>query len=121
MDSKRRLSAVAATVGLAVAGLAAGAEAKSPPTGKYECTIGGLYADTVTIKSATKYKRFGEKGKYKAGDEKKTYDGYKGYPIKFKTGPFEGFKGNWHKGNDGTNEIALKNPISGFEDTYCVD
>ena len=96
--------------------------AKSPPKGVYECTIGGIYADTVKISGKTTYKRFGKSGKYKAGNKKKTfYDAYKGYTIKFKTGPFEGFKGNWHKSGTGINEIALKNPLSGFEDTYCDD
>lgn len=99
--------------------------AKSPPGGTYECTIGGIYADTVTIKSATKYKRFGKTGTYVAGSSKKTFGNppytYKGYTIKFKTGPFKGFKGNWHKSGTGINEIALKNPRDGFEDTYCDD
>ena len=95
--------------------------AKSPPKGKYECTIGGYYADTIKIKSAKTYKRFGKSGKYAAGGKKKSFpQGYKGYTIKFKTGPFKGFKGNWHNATQpGTQEIALRNPLNGFEDTYC--
>ena len=113
----------AAICAVALFAAAAPALAKSPPKGTYECTIGGIYADTVKITGKTTYKRFGDKGKYKAGDKKKSFhDGaYNGYTIKFKTGPFEGFKGNWHKGDTGINEIALKNPISGYEDTYCDD
>ena len=108
---------------IVVVAAAAPAIAKSPPKGTYECTIGGIYADTVKITGKTSYKRFDKNGKYKAGDKKKSFwDGaYKGYKIKFKTGPFKGFKGNWHKSGTGINEIALKNPISGFEDTYCDD
>lgn len=116
---------VAVLIGLFLALIViAPATAKAPPRHKYECTIGGIYADTVTIKSATKYKRFGKTGKYVAGKKKKSfgrppYD-YKGFAIKFKTGPFKGFKGNWHKSSGGY-EIALRNPINGFEDTYCDD
>lgn len=96
--------------------------AKSPPRGVYECTIGGIYADTVKITGKSTYKRFGKSGKYSAGKKKRTFhNAYKGYAIKFKTGPFKGFKGNWHKSGTGINEIALKNPIDGFEDTYCDD
>lgn len=102
---------------------AAPAVAKPPPKGKYSCTIGGYYADKVIIKSATRYKRFGKTGKYVAGEKKRSfgsYRPYKGYAITFKTGPFKGFKGNWHKSAYG-NEIALKNPSDGYEDTYCDD
>ena len=121
-SGRRQRSGLAVCAALAVAVVAiAPALAKSPPKHTYECTIGGYYADTVTIKSSSKYERFGKTGKYKAGSKKKQYDGYSGYPIKFKTGPFKGFKGNWHKGDDGTNELALKNPLSGYEDTYCDD
>ncbi len=100
------------------------AAAKAPPKQKYECLIGGIYADTVTIKNASTYKRFGKTGKYVAGKKKRTFGNppyqYKGYSIKFKTGPFKGFKGNWHKSAAGV-EIALKNPIDGYYDTYCDD
>jgi hypothetical protein len=96
--------------------------AKPPPRGVYECTIGGIYADTIKITGKSTYKRFGKSGKYAAGKKKRTYHhSYKGYAIKFRTGPFRGFKGNWHRSSDGINEIALKNPINGFEDIYCDD
>jgi len=101
------------------------ATAKAPPQHRYECTIGGMYADTVTIKSATTYRRFGKTGKYVAGQEKRSFGRapyqYKGYTIKFRTGPFKGFRGNWHRTRDGVNEIALKNPLNGFESIYCDD
>lgn len=121
--------ATTATLSVLIALLAvAQATAKSPPKGVYECTIGGIYADTVKIVSATKYKRFGKTGKFKAGKKLKNVGNppftYFGYSIKFKTGPFKGFKGNWRRDTSSgavVNEIALRNPLDGFEDTYCDD
>lgn len=117
---------VAVLVGLPAAlVVVAPVTAKPPPRHKYECTIGGIYAGTIKIKSATTYKRSGKTGKFVVGKKKRTFGdppyGYKGFAIKFKTGPFKGFKGNWHRSKTGTNELALRNPINGFEDTYCDD
>ncbi len=125
-DLRHTLRLVAVLIGLVTALVViAPATAKAPPKHRYECTIGGIYAGTVTIKSATTYKRFGKTGKYVAGKKKRTYGRapyqYKGYAIKFRTGPFRGFKGQWHRSNGGINEIALRNPLNGFEDTYCDD
>jgi hypothetical protein len=104
----------------ALLALPATAEAKAPPKGKYECTISGILFGNLIIKSASTYKRNGKTGKYTARGGKRTFaDGVKGWPIKFKTGSFRGFKGRWHKGNDGTYEIALENPLDDFESIYC--
>ena len=103
------------------------AAAKSPPTGKYGCTIGGYYSGTMKIKGPDKYTRNGESGKYKAGDRKVQIPGYddptfRGYTITFKTGGFEGMKGHWYMAESGDGkvaEIALENPIDGFVEIYC--
>jgi hypothetical protein len=115
---RRRVGAV--MVAAVCLGMAAPAAAKSPPKGKYGCTNEGIYFDEVKITGKNTYKRFGKQGKYKAGAEKINFDdGFVGYKIKFKTGAFKGYEGRWYKADSGTAEIALKNPIDGFEDTYC--
>ena len=100
------------------------AAAKSPPKGKYGCTIGGYTSGTMKIKGSDSYTRFGKQGKYKAGGSKVPIPGYedeglRGYTIKFKTGAFEGYKGHWYTVDSGTAEIALENPIDGFVEIYC--
>lgn len=100
--------------------LAPPALAKSPPKGKYGCTIGGLLFGDLKITGSDTYKRYGNNGTYSAGRRKINFDdGFAGYKIKFKTGPFEDFKGRWYKADSGTAEIALQNPEDGFESIYC--
>ncbi len=55
------------------------AVAKPPPKGEYSCTIGGYFAVTMTIKSATTYKRFGKTGKYLAGKKKRSFGSFRPY------------------------------------------
>lgn len=96
------------------------AVAKSPPEGKYGCSIGGIYFGELKITSSDIYRRYGKKGKYKAGGAKIHFDdGVTGYTIRFKTGPLKDFKGRWYRAGSGTAEIALKNPEDGFESIYC--
>src|SRR5689334_5630491 len=101
------------------------ASAKAPPKGKYDCTIGGsTLFGTLTIKGHNKYTHRGTKGKYVAkGGAVKFDDGITGYRIKFKGGSLKGMNGRWYHATDGTPagnyEIALRNPIDGFESIYC--
>ena len=100
------------------------AAAKSPPKGKYGCTIGGYYSGTMKIKGPDSYTRNGESGKYRAGDNKVPIPGYeetnlRGWTIKFKSGAFKGYKGHWYFVESGTAEIALENPLDGFVEIYC--
>lgn len=113
-------TAIAALATLAGTSLAA---AKSPPAGKYECTISGILFGDITITGATTYTRNGKKGTYVAGKKvirwkDKTVPGY---TIAFKTGSLKGYKGRWYRSKTGINEIALKNPLNGFESIYCDD
>jgi hypothetical protein len=112
---------IATIIGLVAASFA---EAKSPPKGKYQCTISSsiIYGDLfITGKSTYK---FGLDGKYKKGTYKAkgklTSGNYKGQPkISFKTGRLKKHNGRWFKATSGRYEIALKNPKSGFESIYC--
>ena len=110
-------TAIAALATLAATPFAA---AKSPPVGKYGCTISGTFFGNLTITGGTTYTRNGKKGTYVAGKKlirwkDKTVPGY---TIVFKTGSFKGYKGRWY-GSKTTSEIALKNPLNGFESIYC--
>ena len=116
------IAMLAAVAGLALA--AGPAVAKSPPKGKYGCTIGGYYSGTMKIKGSDNYTRNGKEGEYKAGGAKVPIPGYedeglRGYTIKFKSGSFKGYKGHWYTVDSGTAEIALENPIDGFVEIYC--
>jgi hypothetical protein len=102
------------------------AAAKSPPVGRYDCTIGvnNIGFGTLTIKSATRYAHRGTSGTYAAGASQRTFpDGKKGWTVRFKGGSLGGFTGRWYKAGDGTPsgnyEIALKNPRNGNESIYC--
>lgn len=102
----------------------AGAQAKAPPKGKYDCTIGGsTLFGTLTIKKGGKYTHRGSKGTFKHGKRTTFADGIKGYKLSFKGGTLNKIKGRWYKATDGTPkgtyEIALKNRGSGFESIYC--
>ena len=102
---------------LSVAALAAvpvAALAKSPPTGKYECTIGGsTLFGTLYITGSKTYR-------YDAGDGKGKPGRYtaSGLKLSFKTGPLKKMKGRWQKTNQGP-EVALRNPRDNFESIYC--
>jgi len=119
-----RLATLTVTSLLAVAALAPAAEAKSPPKGTYECVIGAntqLFGD-VKIKGGGKYtySRFGKTGTFKTGKTKKKFSGEtKGYPISFKGGGLNKFKGFWFTSTTGTHEIALHRPGSDFINIYC--
>lgn len=110
-----RLPARFASLACVIAVLApAAAQAKAPPKGKYDCTIGeGTLFGVLAIKKGGKYSHRGSKGTFK----------HKGRKLSFKGGTLNKMKGRWYKANDGTPkgtyEIALKNPGSGFESIYC--
>jgi hypothetical protein len=100
------------------------AQAKAPPKGKYDCTIGnGILFGTLNIKSKSNYKHRGKKGSYTHGAKKKTFsDGKKGWTLKFKGGTLDGMRGRWYPtptSGSVTHEIALRNPIDDFESIYC--
>ncbi len=57
---------VIAVLCLAILLPASAAEAKSPPTGRYDCTISGITFGSVTIKGGNKYIRNGKTGKFDA-------------------------------------------------------
>ena len=119
-----RLSAVVLAALAVVFLLAPASVAKSPPKGKYGCTLSGVgFFGTVKIVDGNTYKRNGKTGSYKAGDQKITFhDGWQGWKLKFKTGSFKGFQGRWYKSDTGEAEIALENPEDkGFESIYCVE
>lgn len=101
--------------------LPASAGAKSPPKGKYDCVIGSTYFGSITIKSTKSYRRSGKSGTYWASSKRTSFsDGRRGYRLTFKTGPFKKYKGRWYKSTTSDiYEIALKNPIDGFESIYC--
>jgi hypothetical protein len=115
------IATFAAIAGLAIA--AGPAVAKSPPKGKYGCTIGGYTSGILKITGKDTYFRNDKDGKYKAGNKKVQIPGYDypftGYTIKFKSGSFKGYKGHWYIADSGTAEIALANPIDGFVEIYC--
>ena len=111
---------------LATAMLAPAAQAKSPPKGTYECTIGfsNQLFGSIKVKAGGKYKysRFGKTGTFKTGKTKKKFSGEtKGYPISFKGGGLNKFKGFWFTSTTGTHEIALHRPGSDFINIYCDD
>ena len=118
---------VSAVVSLAMLGaVAPAAQAKAPPKGTYECTIGSaniLFGD-IKIRAGGKYRysRFGKTGTYRAGKTKRTFSGTtKGYPISFRGGGLNRFKGYWFTSTTGTHEIALHRPGSTFINIYCDD
>ena len=98
---------------LAAALLAAAvpAHAASPPTGKYDCVIGAssILFGTLVIKPGKHYAHRGTKGTFTTS----------GKTIRFRRGDFNNFRGRFAKGNDGTWEIALRNPKDDFESIYC--
>ena len=99
--------------------------AKSPPSGKYECTLSGVGSfGKLKIVDKKRYTRNGKNGKYKAGDRKIDFDdGFSGWKLKFTSGSFDGYKGRWYKTDGGLSEIALQNPADdeGFESIYCLE
>lgn len=121
LTSRLALLAIAAL--LAPASIA---DAKPPPRGKYDCTIGGsTLFGTLTIKSSSRYTHGGEKGRYTHGRDKTTFsDGISGWKLRFKSGSLGGMRGRWYKASDGTPqgsyEIALRNPRDDFESIYCT-
>ena len=107
-------SIVAALCVAALAAAPVAALAKSPPSGTYECTIGGsTLFGTLYITGAKTYRYDAGDGKGKPG--KYTASGLK---LSFKTGPLKKMKGRWQKTNQGP-EVALRNPRDDFESIYC--
>lgn len=88
------------------------AEAKAPPTGKYDCVIGAnsILFGTLTIKTAGRYAHRGTKGTF-------TTDGKK---LRFRRGTLGGMRGRWYRTGTGPPEIALRNPRDDFESIYCT-
>lgn len=122
----RRAIVSLATVATALLLLAASsAEAKAPPTGKYDCTIGaGTLFGTLAIKSTSRYTHRGSKGTFTHGTTRKRFpDGVVGWTLRFRRGTLGGMRGRWYKAKDGTPEgtyeIALRNPRDDFESIYC--
>ena len=99
--------------------------AKSPPSGKYECTLSGVGSfGKLKIVDKNSYVRNGREGKYKAGDRKINFDdGFVGWKLRYTSGSFDGYKGRWYTADSGVHEIALENPADdeGFESIYCDD
>jgi hypothetical protein len=118
-----RLFAATAIAVLATLAGTSVAAAKSPPAGKYECTISGTWFGELRMTGATTYTRNGKKGMFVAGTKLLRWKDktVPGYTIEFKTGSLKGFKGRWYRSNTGINEIALRNPLNGFESIYCDD
>ena len=112
---------------LATAMLAPAAQAKSPPKGTYECTIGfsNQLFGSIKIRAGGKYRysRFGKTGTFKAGKTKRKFSGGRlsAYPISFKGGGLNRFKGYWFTSTTGTHEIALARPGSSYQNIYCDD
>lgn len=104
---------------------AAAAEAKSPPQGKYGCYIDSYYQlfGSININGASGFRRFGKTGTYTAGKRKRSFAGgsVKGYPIRFKGGALNRFKGYWYISSGGRHKIALEDPGMGFVSIYCAD
>jgi len=106
--------------------LPSAAAAKSPPKGTYECVIGAntqLFG-SIKVKGGGKYRysRFGKTGKFKTGKKKRKFSGEtKGYPISFKGGGLNKYKGFWFTSTTGTHEIALAGPGRSFINIYCDD
>lgn len=124
----RTTVALLAVIGLLVtAMLAPAAQAKSPPKGTYECVTGfsNQLFGSIKIKAGGKYRysRFGKTGTFKAGKSLKKFSGGRvdGYPISFKGGGLNKFKGYWFTSTTGTNEIALARPGSDYQNIYCDD
>jgi len=122
---RARTGIVAVVAALALT-LVPGAEAKAPPKGKYECTIGGnMLFGTITIKGKKKYRysQSGGNGRFVAGKRLRKFSGgnVTGYSIRFKRGGLAGYKGYWFTSSTGTHEIALANPRDGFISIYCDD
>lgn len=115
---RRSITVILAATALLVP---AAADAKAPPKGEYGCTIGGTYFGQLTIKGGNKYRRNGKTGTFSAKGTHLREGGIKAFKIRFKTGGFKGFKGDWRKTDGGDVEIALKNPIDDFESIYCVE
>jgi len=100
------------------------ADAKAPPTGKYECTIGDIFFGTITILPGGRYNHNGPHGTFATGATLTRFkDRIVGYTIWFKGGDLNNFKGRWHRASAGggktTYEIALRNPKDNFESIYC--
>lgn len=120
MSSPSRLFLTCVAIVIAIVASAAPAQAKAPPRGKYDCTISGNLFGVLTIKSKGRYSHRGSSGTFRAkGGSVRFPDGIVAWRISFKGGSLGGMKGRWHRTSDGVDEIALKNPINGFESIYC--
>lgn len=97
--------------------------AKSPPKKTYDCVIGSTLFGVLKVTSTSRYTHRGKAGAYKAGAKRvKFSDGRSGYTLRFTSGPLKGMEGRWYKGSDHGRtvyEIALQNPVDGFENIYC--
>ena len=104
---------------------AGAAEAKSPPIGKYHCSIDSYYQlfGSISIKSLHEVRRFGQTGTYTASKRKRSFSGgsVKGYSLRFKGGPLNRYTGYWSTSVSGTHELVLKDPGMGFVSIYCAD
>jgi len=124
MRNLRRLALPICLLTLLSASLA---EAKPPPTGKYDCVIGpsSILFGTLAIKKGNAYAHRGTAGTFAHGErQQKDARGLRYYTLKFKRGGLGGMRGRWYRGSDGTPagsfEIALRNPEDDFESIYCT-
>jgi hypothetical protein len=103
---------IALLVSVSVLAIPLPAQAASPPTGKYDCTIGSsqILFGTLAIKANKKYAHRGTNGTFTTTRAKK---------IRFKKGDLDGLRGRFYKSTGGIWEIALRNPEDDFESIYC--
>lgn len=124
MRNLPRLALPLCILALAPASLA---EAKPPPTGKYDCVIGSnsILFGTLAIKKGGEYAHRGTKGTFTHGKrQRQDSTGLRFYTLKFAKGSLGGMRGRWYRSSDGTpsggHEIALRNPRDDFESIYCT-
>ena len=111
----KRLSVTACVLALAVPLVAAApSAAKSPPRGKYGCTIGGSqFAGNLFILANNRYRV----NKSRTG----RFRNLPGRKMRFPSGVYKGlYRGYWHRTGDGGVEIELTSIESGFTSTYCL-
>jgi hypothetical protein len=110
-----RLAVICALLAITVPlAASAPAAAKSPPRGKYGCTISGSsFAGNLFILANNRYRVDSSKrGRYRNRP---------GNKMRFPSGPYKGlYRGFWHRTDDGKVEIELTSIESGRTLTYCL-
>jgi hypothetical protein len=114
MSTRLRVTCAVAAIAIPLTAAAAPAEAKSPPRGKYGCTISGSqFAGNLFILANNRYRvNRSKRGRYR---------NLPGNKMRFPTGVYKGlYRGFWHRTDDGRVEIELTSIESGFTSTYCI-